>query len=81
MSHQGPPVGLLLYVNVGAELQPPRARVGVLWLVLGRVGVQTAEDTFGDERKGRRQEVFIDALRRNRERRLERRRGGGSGMG
>lgn len=81
MSHQGPSVGLLLYVNVRGKLQPPGARVGVLRLVLGRVRVETVEDAFGDERKGRRQEVFTDALRRNWERRLERRRGGGSRMG
>lgn len=39
MGHQGPSVGLLLYVNVGGELQPPHARTGVLRLLFGRVGV------------------------------------------
>lgn len=58
MSHQGPSVGLLLYVNVRGELQSPRARIGVLRLVLGWVGVQT-----GNKREGGMQEIFIDGLR------------------
>lgn len=78
VSHPGPPVGLALDVDVRGKLQAPGGRVGVLRLEFARGRVQTVEDTFGKERKGGVQEmrVFIDGLRRNWQRRLERRRGG-----
>lgn len=71
MGHQGPSVGLLLDVNVRGELQRPGARIGVLRLVLGWVGVQA-----GNKREGGMQEIFIDGLRRDWQRRLERGHGG-----
>lgn len=78
VSHQGPSVGLALYVNIRGKLQPPRARIGVVRLVFGWGGVHTVEDTFGKERKGGMQEmrISIDGLRQNWQRRLERRQGG-----
>lgn len=78
VSHQGPSVGLALDVDVRAKLQPPGARVGALRLELGGGRVRTGEDAFGKERKGGVREVRspIDGLRRNWQRRLERRRGG-----
>lgn len=78
VGHQRPSVRLALDVDKRGKLQAPGARMGVLRLEFGWGGVQTAEDAFGDERKGRMQEVrtFIDGLRRNWQRRLERRQGG-----
>lgn len=78
MSHQGPSVRLALYVDILGKLQPPRARIGALRLVFGWGRVQKVEDTFGNEWKGGMQEmrIFIEGLRQNWQRRLERRRGG-----
>lgn len=78
MGHQGPSVRLALYVDIGGKLQAPGAGVGASSLGFGRGRGPTVEDTFGKERKGGMQEVrvFTDGLRRNWQRRLERRRAG-----
>lgn len=78
VSHQGPSVRLALYVDIRGKLQAPGAGIGVLRLVFGWGRVQAGEDTFGKEREGGMQEVrvFIDGLRRNWQRRLERGRRG-----
>lgn len=78
VSHQGPSVGLALDVDVRAKLQPPRAGVGALRLEFGGGRVRTGEGAFGKERKGGMREMrrSVDGLRRNWQRRLERRRRG-----